>query len=82
VMFGHRWELGDLGVVRIDHIKPPSGGGKDGAPHGLLYPFEAALRETEWAATVEDRLAAVEETERLLKELREQLIANGLTPRG
>jgi hypothetical protein len=46
------------------------------------YPFEAALRETEWAATVEDRLAAVEETERLLKELREQLIANGLTPRG
>ncbi len=70
-MFGHRWEIGDLGAVKIDkHFG-------DGAPHGLLYPFEQAVRDTQWASTVEERLAGVQEA---MDILRAQVVTLGATP--
>jgi len=55
VMFDHRWELGDIGLVKIDKIKP------DGSPHGLLYPFNRALAEAEEILAIKNDIAKLEE---------------------
>lgn len=72
-MYGHRWEVGDLGLVIIDrHFG-------DGAPHGLLYPADRWLNDTlpgiPAFSTLEDRVEALEEANQIL---REQLTAAGI----
>lgn len=66
----NNWQPGSLLALKVDRYNENGG-------HALPYPFERAIRETEWASTVEERLAAVEEANRILKS---QLVAAGIAP--
>lgn len=66
----NNWQYGELLALKVDRYNENGG-------HALPYPFERAVRETEWASTVEERLAAVEEANGIL---RSQLVAAGIVP--
>ena len=57
----NNWKVGDLMLLKVDRYDENGG-------HALPYPFEKALQETPCYSSLLDRLAAVEEANRLLRE--------------
>jgi len=47
------WHVGDKSIMVVESFL------SDGEVHALPYPLEEALRETEWAASIDERLSVV-----------------------
>jgi hypothetical protein len=56
----YQWHVGDKSIMVVESFF------STGAVHALPYPFEQALKETEWYASVEDRLDALKEANEIL----------------
>jgi len=69
----HEWNIGDKAIMVVESFM------HRGSVHALPYPFEQALRETQWASDIDTRFEGLEKTiarlEKELKKAKETLAA-------
>jgi hypothetical protein len=65
----YEWFVGDKAIMVVESFM------SSGAVHALPYPLEQALQETQWVASVEERLDAVLEANQILRQEKTELEA-------